>query len=123
MIRTYAWYGVGRIVGIAQRIEALVAPLDLVAACRRVRPRLTSSLRPAPGGNLLESSSGTWCSWPGPTTRSTYGARSKISCWSFWAMQPSTPMILLGMLPLGVLQPARARCRSCLRRAAGRCRC
>jgi hypothetical protein len=35
-------------------------------------------------------------SWPGPTTMSTYGARLRISSWSFCAMQPSTPMTFSG---------------------------
>ncbi len=37
---------------------------------------------------------------------STYGARRRISSWSFWAMQPSTPMTLLGMLLLVPAQSA-----------------
>ena len=37
-----------------------------------------------------------------PTIMSTYGARLRISSWSFWAMQPSTPMTASGLRRLSM---------------------
>ena len=80
---------------ISCRVAGLCGRGSLPAAARRRR-------------RSRSSSSGSWCSWPGPTTRSTCGARSKISFWSFWAMQPRTPMILCGFCFLACFSRPRA---------------
>ncbi len=105
-MRTYAWNGVGRIVRIAQRVEALVAAVDRLATAL-LAAEAHLHLLPVAAAATLRISSGTWCNCPGPTTRSTYGARSKTVRWSFCAMQPITPMTLFGCRLLGVLQPAQ----------------
>ncbi len=91
---------------IAQRVVALEAALDLVA--RRlvaVQAQGQSAARRCARTSAI--SSGSRASWPVPQTMSTCGARRRISSWSFWAMQPRTPMIFSGMAPLVAAQPAQ----------------
>ena len=92
---------------VAQRVVALEAPLDFRRGCR---PCGRGS-RPAAARCRRRSrpiSSGSWRSWPVPPTMSTCGARSKISSWSFWAMQPRTPMTLCGLRCLARCSRPRA---------------
>ena len=91
---------------IAQRVVALEAGRRPRAAPPSARPRLTAQLRLAASPATSSTSSGTRASCPVPTTISTCGARWRISSWSFWAMQPSTPMTLSGLRCLWRAEPA-----------------
>ena len=104
-MRTNAWNGVGRMLGVAGRVVADEAGLDLVPA-RRPPGRGSGRTAARAVARTASTSSGTRASWPVPTTRSTYGARLRISSWSFWAMHPSTPMTVSGLASLSGPHPA-----------------
>ena len=80
MIRTYAWYGVGRIAGSRSGsklswLRSICVAAAVLAAEADFHPlRARRAL-----ARISRTSAGTWCNWPGPTTRSTYGARLKMS--------------------------------------------